>query len=74
MPKTNNHAHAQALQARERADGLIRFRFNARVLAASAMAGAVALGIIIASPEEMQAIGGYPNGFSDYGEGRNCRI
>jgi type IV secretory pathway TraG/TraD family ATPase VirD4 len=65
MPKTNNRAHAQALQARERADGLIRFRFTARVLAASAMAGAVALGFIAASPQEMQAIGGY--GVADLG-------
>ncbi len=46
MSKNNNRGHAQALRARERADGLIRFRFTARVLAAGAVAGAVALGFI----------------------------
>ncbi len=60
MPKPNNRrAHAEALRARERAEGQIQFRFTARVLAASAMAGAAMLGCVAASPQQIQAIGGY---------------
>jgi hypothetical protein len=65
MSKNNNRGHAQALRARERADGLIRFRFTARVLAAGAVAGVVALGFINAGPQQVLAIGGY--GVADLG-------
>lgn len=60
MPKTNNRrAHAEALRARERADGQIQFRFAARVLAASAVAGAAILGSVAISPQQVQSIGKY---------------
>lgn len=60
MPKTNNRrAHAAALRARERADGQIQFSFTARVLAASALAGALVAGWFATSPGEWQAVGKY---------------
>jgi hypothetical protein len=55
----NRHAHAKALRARQRADGHAQFRFAAGALLASAMAGALAVGVFTTSPEQAHEIGGY---------------
>ncbi len=52
---SSNRAHVAALRARDRADGQVQFRFNARVLAASALIGALALGAMITSPPQLRA-------------------
>lgn len=48
-------AHIAALRARDRADGQVQFRFNARVLAGSALIGALALGVVVTSPTQIRA-------------------
>ncbi|MCF3948803.1 type IV secretion system DNA-binding domain-containing protein [Acidiphilium iwatense] len=52
---SSSRAHIAALRARDRADGQVQFRFNARVLAGSALIGALALGAVVISPPQIQA-------------------
>lgn len=60
MPKFNDRrAHAEALRARERAQGLAKFRFATGALAASAVAGALATGALTTSAERAQEVGKY---------------
>ena len=55
----NRRAHAEALRTRARADGHAQFRFAARALLASAMAGALAVGGITTNAEQVQGAGKY---------------
>nr|WP_295738107.1 type IV secretion system DNA-binding domain-containing protein [uncultured Acidocella sp.] len=60
MSNTNNrHAHAKALQARQRADGQAKIRFAAGALLASVTAGAFAMGALTTSAEQAQLAGEY---------------
>ncbi|HEY1857032.1 type IV secretion system DNA-binding domain-containing protein [Acidocella sp.] len=52
----NRRAHAEALRARERANGNARLRLAARVLAASAVTGALVLGYATTGAEQMQVV------------------
>ena len=52
---SSSRAHIAALRARDRADGQVQFRFNARVLAGSALLGALVLGAVATSPPQIQA-------------------
>ncbi len=52
---SSNRAHIAALRARDRADGQVQFRFNARVLVGSALLGALVLGAVVTSPPQIQA-------------------
>ncbi|WP_174503996.1 type IV secretion system DNA-binding domain-containing protein [Acidiphilium sp. C61] len=51
---SSNRAHIAALRARDRADGQVKFRFNARVLVGSALIGALAFGAVMTSPPKIQ--------------------
>ena len=51
---SSSRAHIAALRARDRADGQVPFRFNARVLVGSALIGALALGAMMTSPPQIQ--------------------
>ncbi|OYV34910.1 MAG: conjugal transfer protein TraD [Rhodospirillales bacterium 20-64-7] len=55
----SRHTHAKALRASERADGQAQFRFAARALLASALAGALAVGGITTSAEQAQEVSKY---------------
>lgn len=52
---SGSRAHVAALRARDRADGQVQFRFNARVLAGSALLGALVLAAVATSPLQIQA-------------------
>jgi hypothetical protein len=52
---SSSRAHIAALRARDRADGQVQFRFNARVLVGSALLGALVLGAVATSPPQIQA-------------------
>jgi hypothetical protein len=52
---SSSRAHIAALRARDRADGQVQFLFSVRVLAASALIGALALGAVATSPLQMLA-------------------
>lgn len=51
---SSSRAHIAAMRARDRADGQVQFRFNARVLVGSALIGALALGVVMTSPPQIQ--------------------
>ena len=51
---SSSRAHIAAMRARDRADGQVQFRFNARVLVGSALIGALALGAVMTSPPQIQ--------------------
>ncbi|MDE8347579.1 MAG: type IV secretion system DNA-binding domain-containing protein, partial [Acidocella sp.] len=51
---SNSRAHIAALRARDRVDGQVQFRFNARVLVGSALIGGLALGAVTTSPAQIQ--------------------
>lgn len=60
MSNTKNRgAHAEALRTRARAHGHAQFRFAARALLASSMAGALAVGGITTNAEQAQEAGKY---------------